>query len=177
METRNTGYRQVVFLKQLSRKQQAVLLGIGLVIGVALTLLAAYVIVLQVRTPPVNGSIDPNRLNLTLFRDLGVHTDNEVHYTVHLVAKQWMYDIGQPRDMPAQITVPVNSTVTIVATSMDVNHSLTIASFPTLIIMPGHIAQATYTFSQPGIYPFVCSIYCGPKHENMHGEIIVVAPK
>ena len=177
METRDSGYRQVVFLKQFTRKQQAVVIGLALVIGITLTLLAAYLVIQQVRTPPPSGTIDPNRLNLTLFRDLGVYTDDEVHYTVHLVAKQWMYDIGQPRDMPAHIVVPVNSTVTIVATSMDINHSLTIASLPTLIIMPGHIAQATYTFTQPGVYPFVCSIYCGPKHTSMRGDIVVVAPE
>lgn len=157
----------------MTRQRRAQLIIVGLCVGMCATLMAAYFIVQLVRTPPHDGSVDAWRLNLSEFRTLGVIQRDDAHFTVRIVAKKWMFDIGQPRDQAALITIPAGSELEIIATSMDVTHSLALAGHPALLISPGRTSRMTLTFAQAGEYPFVCSVYCGPSHDAMQGSIVV----
>jgi heme/copper-type cytochrome/quinol oxidase subunit 2 len=163
------------FSKPMTRRRRAQLIIAGLCAGVCVTLLAVYFIVQLVRTPPSDGSVDAWRLNLSEFHTLGVIQRDDGHFTVRIVAKKWMFDIGQPRDQATIITIPAGSELEIVATSMDITHSLAIPGHPVLFIPPDRTSRLTISFSQAGTYPFVCSVYCGPNHDAMQG-IIVVTP-
>lgn len=144
-----------------------------LLCGVLGSVSLAVLAVQYARTPLPAGRVDPMRLNLSEFRQLGLVRTGDRTYTLRIVAKEWFFDIGQTRNMPAQVVVPVGSRITIVATSMDVIHSLKIADNPLLMISPGYIAQQTIYVSQPGIFPFACGNYCGPNHSAMQAQLIV----
>lgn len=120
-----------------------------------------------VRTPPTNTVVDPMRLNLSEFRDLGLFKINHSSYVLRVVAKQWVFDIGQHRDTPAVLQIPAGSTLQIVATSMDIMHTILIPGFEAQSALPGKISRVTYLFEQPGTYVALCSEYCGPKHHEM----------
>lgn len=75
---------------------------------------------------------------------------------------------------PNTITVPKGATVHFEVTSKDVVHGLHIPGTSTnLMLIPGHIAEYTQTFDEPGEYLFLCHEYCGIAHELMYGKIIV----
>lgn len=155
---------------KLSSRQIA----LSIVFGFVLTLLGAFWAVQIVRTPPPNNVVDPMRLNLSEFRDLGLNSIDNSSYLLRIVAKQWVFDIGQPRDTPAVIQIPVGSSLQIVATSMDIVHSIHVQGFAVQHVIPGRITRSTYTFSQPGVYRSVCGEYCGPKHHEMVLTIEVI---
>ncbi len=144
-----------------------------LICGIITSGIIATVAVYYARTPLPAGRVDPMRLNLSEFRQLGLFRTSENQYILRLVAKEWFFDIGQTRNAPASVTIPVGSRVTIVATSMDVIHGLQIHTNPVLVIQPGIISQQTITFTNTGTYPFVCTYYCGPNHDAMRATIIV----
>jgi heme/copper-type cytochrome/quinol oxidase subunit 2 len=161
------------FSKSMTRRRRAQLIIVGLCAGICVTLMAAYFAVQVVRTPPKLGSVDAWRLNLSEFRTLGLTQRDDAHFSVRIVAKKWMFDIGQPRDQAVRITIPAGSELEIIATSMDVAHSLAIPGYPTLYISPGRTSRLTVSFAQAGEYTFVCSVYCGPNHQAMQGTILV----
>ncbi|MFM2308258.1 MAG: hypothetical protein RLY87_378 [Chloroflexota bacterium] len=142
--------------------------------GLSLTLAAAFLAIRVVQAPIAAGTIDPLRLNKTEFRDRGLFKTGENAYLLRLIAKEWVFDAGQQRNEPFQFTIPAGSTLTVVATSMDVMHSLQIATKPIIPIVAGKISRATMTFTTPGTYAIICTSYCGPNHAQMTGAIIVV---
>lgn len=144
-----------------------------LLCGILLSGLLALIAVQLVRTPPPNGQIDPQRLNLSEFRQLGLIPTSPNRYILRMVAKEWFYDIGQARDIPAVIRIPAGSQVALVATSMDVMHSLQFTNNPVLLIQPGVIARQTLVFDRAGTYVSQCVTYCGPKHDTMQITITV----
>ena len=149
-------------------------IALSLLLGFFLTLLGAFWAVQLVRTPPANDVVDPMRLNLSEFRDLGLYKIDDSTYLLRIVAKQWVFDIGQLRDAPALVQIPMGSSLQIVTTSMDIIHSVHVQGFAPQAAVPGRISRMTYTFSQPGTYRTVCSEYCGPKHHEMQLMIVVL---
>ncbi|MFM2033049.1 MAG: hypothetical protein RLZZ297_1814 [Chloroflexota bacterium] len=145
----------------------------AIVIGLSITVTAALLSIWFIRTPLQPGVIDPLRLNSTEFRDRGLFQTGPTDYTLRIVAKEWVFDAGQRRDEPVRVVIPVGSTLTIVATSMDTTHALGIDADTTLVITAGRITRHTQTYSTPGSYPFVCTTYCGPGHPQMTGTIVV----
>lgn len=88
-------------------------------------------------------------------------------YEVTLQARAWGFQ-------PDEIRIPVGSTVTFYIESMDVLHGMKILNTTvSLMVIPGQLGKATYTFKEPGEYLFVCHEYCGMGHHIMHGRIIV----
>jgi cytochrome c oxidase subunit 2 len=147
---------------------------LSLVSGFVLTLLGAFWAVQLVRTPPTHDVVDPMRLNLSEFRDLGLYKVDDTSYLLRVVAKQWVFNIGQRRDTPAIIHIPAGSTLQIVATSMDIMHTIQISGYDPQYASPGTVSRITYSFDQPGTYLALCSEYCGPKHHEMTLSIVVL---
>jgi cytochrome c oxidase subunit 2 len=89
-------------------------------------------------------------------------------YEVYLRAQIWSFT-------PAEIQIPVGSTVTFFATSQDVQHGVKITGTNiNMMILPGQISTLKATFDQVGTYNFVCHEYCGAMHHTMYGRIVVV---
>jgi len=108
----------------------------------------------------------------TQFDDPGVVEQNESHYTVYVVAKQFQFVPGSGDD---PIRVPADATITFKVTSADVMHgfSVTRTNINTMVI-PGQVAEMTVEFDETGTYGLVCHEYCGAGHHTMGGSVEVV---
>ncbi len=84
-----------------------------------------------------------------------------------VIARQWEFE-------PSQIRVSEGDTVTLHITSEDVTHGISIPEFGiNENLAPGQTITVTFTADKKGVFPFVCSVYCGSGHGGMTGEIIV----
>nr|YP_010561791.1 cytochrome c oxidase subunit 2 [Ammothea clausi]UYX57738.1 cytochrome c oxidase subunit 2 [Ammothea clausi] len=67
-----------------------------------------------------------------------------------------------------RMIVPMNNTIRMITTSMDVIHSWTIPSLGVKMdSIPGRINQSMFNSSRPGIYVGQCSEICGSNHSFM----------
>jgi len=105
------------------------------------------------------------------FKSPGVRQVGENEYTVHVVARQFLFEPGTQEP----IQVPAGSEVTFYVTSPDVIHGFSVAgtNLNTMVI-PGQVAQFTTRFDEPGEHGIVCHEYCGAAHHTMAGTIEVV---
>lgn len=91
-------------------------------------------------------------------------------YEAYLVSRQFAFE-------PREISVPMGSTVTFYVTSVDVQHGLKIQDTNVnLQVVPGYVSTLTATFDEPGVYPFICSEFCGLGHAGMFGQVLVEGP-
>lgn len=101
------------------------------------------------------------------FNELGLKQIGPNEYKATILSFVFGYE-------PNTITVPKGATVHFEVTSKDVVHGLHIPGTATnLMLVPGHIAEYSQTFDEPGEYLFLCHEYCGIAHELMYGKIIV----
>ncbi|MBE3595557.1 MAG: cytochrome c oxidase subunit II [Hydrogenibacillus sp.] len=86
-----------------------------------------------------------------------------------------VYIVGQVFAFnPNRFEVPVGKPVTFHAVTKDVVHSFTIVGTTVnMMLIPGYVNQATYTFKEPGSYLILCNEYCGAGHQVMQAEVIV----
>lgn len=114
------------------------------------------------------GQIDVAEVETTPpFDNLGLHQVGEREYQAVLLARAWTF-------VPAEITVPVGSTVTFVMTSLDVIHGFKIPQTTVnRMVIPGQVTEVTHTFNEPGRFSFFCHEYCGVGHHVMNGAIVV----
>lgn len=92
-------------------------------------------------------------------------------YQVFAVAQMWQFQ-------PAQIYLPVGSTVDFYLTSKDVVHGFDIyEKNVNMMAVYGGVNKTTVHFDKPGVYKITCHEYCGVGHHNMQAEIIVNYPK
>jgi len=122
------------------------------------------------------GTIDPQAVQNgntgTGFDDPGVVKQNDSHYTVYVVARQFQFVPGSG-DNP--IRVPADATVTFKVTSADVTHGFALAETNVnTMVIPGQVAEVTVRFDEPGKYGLVCHEYCGAAHHTMGGSVVVV---
>jgi cytochrome c oxidase subunit 2 len=77
---------------------------------------------------------------------------------------------------PSQIVVTQGERVRLRLTSADVVHGLYVSGLDVQVaeIYPGRYATVEFTPTQPGTYPFVCTILCSPLHGTMQGTIVVL---
>lgn len=88
-------------------------------------------------------------------------------YDIYILAKIWQF-------LPAEITVPVGSTVTFYVTSSDIQHGFKIQETnANFMVIPGQVSKQTIKFNKAGTYDFICTEYCGAAHAAMAGKIIV----
>jgi len=121
------------------------------------------------------GSIDPDNVNEhEQFEELGVEQVGEHEYEVSVVAQQFFFNANRS-DPLGPIRVPADSTVTFYVTSPDVTHGFQlVGTNVNTMVIPGQISEITVEFDEPGQYGLICHEYCGPGHETMAGEVIVV---
>src|SRR5579863_10046941 len=91
-------------------------------------------------------------------------------YQVFVVAQMWQFQ-------PAQIYIPVGSTVDFYLTSKDVVHGFDIyEKNVNMMAVYGGVNKTTVKFDKPGVYKITCHEYCGVGHHNMQAEVIVNTP-
>jgi heme/copper-type cytochrome/quinol oxidase subunit 2 len=87
--------------------------------------------------------------------------------TVELEVFQFGFD-------PETVEVMAGQEVTLIVSSQDTGHSLTIASLGIHIeAQPGSPGEQTFTVDEPGEYTWDCKVYCGSGHSDMHGTLVV----
>lgn len=75
---------------------------------------------------------------------------------------------------PAEIHVKQGETVILEVSTADVQHGLEIPDLGLREpIQPKHPALVTLTPRTKGEFPMVCSIICGPGHDDMQGKLVV----
>lgn len=146
---------------------------IWLYIGVAMLLIALLYSGFQTfalgQAPPSGvETIAPEEVRETApFDEPGVFEVGENEYEVVMVLEAFSFE-------PNEIVLPAGSTVHFKMTSTDVVHGFqVIGTNLNAMVMPGHIQEATQTFTEPGEYLALCNEYCGAGHQLMSMNIIV----
>jgi cytochrome c oxidase subunit II len=98
---------------------------------------------------------------------------------VNVVGKRWMWKLqhmtGQ-REIN-ELHVPVGVPVKLSLTSEDVIHSFFVPAFRVKKdALPGRYTTAWFQATKPGRYHLFCAEYCGTRHSNMIGTIVVMEP-
>lgn len=144
-----------------------------LAVGVVLLVVCAGALVyasvgMGMHLPGHVGKVDPQALASTPpFDNPGVRQVGDQAYEAVIVAQMWSFS-------PAEITVPAGAQVTFIGTTADVIHGFHIdKTRVNLMLIPGQIARATYTFATPGEHLLVCHEYCGLAHHTMYGKVTV----
>jgi cytochrome c oxidase subunit 2 len=86
---------------------------------------------------------------------------------VKIVAQRFHYT-------PAEFRVQAGRPVVLEFTSLDFVHGF---NMPDLKLRsdlpPGIVTRLNIAAQKPGVYEFVCDNFCGDKHEEMHGRMVV----
>jgi len=99
---------------------------------------------------------------------------------VRVLGKQWMWKFQHPegRQEINELHVPLGRWVRLTMTSQDVSHTLSIPEFRLKTrILPGSSASAWFQATRAGQYRLFCAEYCGARHAEMRGQVIVMAPR
>lgn len=148
------------------------------IIGAALLVVFFVVLTISsvaygIQLPAPEMRIDPRTINDPEASPFGLPVDERLRelapgkYEVYMTGQAWAFQ-------PAEIRIPAGSTLTIYATSKDVQHGFKLQGTNlNFMILPGQISKQTGTFDEPGEYTFICHEYCGVAHHVMFGKIIV----
>lgn len=96
---------------------------------------------------------------------------------VYVTAKKWMWIFAYPNGEGSNATlyVPVGRPVKLVMTSRDVIHSFFVPEFRLKQdVVPGRVTTMWFEATAPGVYPILCTEYCGTEHSTMRGQVIAV---
>ena len=146
-----------------------------MVIGVVVLVIFAISItvagfMLGIQVPSPSQLIDPNTVSSQgPFSDPGLKELSPGNYELYIRAEASPW-----RFYPDEVIVPIGSTVTFQVTSADVQHGFKLQDTNiNFMVLPGQVSTLTYTFDEPGEYPYICTEYCGVGHQNMYGVITV----
>jgi cytochrome c oxidase subunit II len=150
-------------------RYEQIVLGLTVALLVfAMAALAGTVFGQHIHLPAPAGRVDPRVLRETPpFNAPGLRQVGPGQYEAVMIAQTWAF-------VPNEVRVPVGSRVTFRVASADVTHGLLIEKTNVnLTLIPGHVAEASATFRQPGTYLIICHEYCGISHQNMFARVVV----
>jgi cytochrome c oxidase subunit II len=145
---------------------------ISVIIIVAMTLLAALAGLHRTTMPQARvETTDPSRLHLAgefVESNLGTEVAADGAVTVRAIGQQYSFT-------PACILVPVDTPVTLRATSADVVHGILVqgTNINTMLV-PGYISEQYMRFSATGEHLMPCQEFCSFGHEGMWGKVKVI---
>lgn len=93
-------------------------------------------------------------------------------YTITLLARSPRNGNWHPR----QIRVPLGKEVKILIRNVEtVSHGFALPAFSVGVgeIKAGETATVRFIADKPGIFPFMCTVWCSDEHLEMAGEVIV----
>ena len=95
----------------------------------------------------------------------------------HVTGKQWMWKLQHPSGQREinQLHVPAGRNVVLTMISEDVIHSFYVPAFRVKHdVLPGRYTNVWFHATEPGRYHLFCTEYCGTKHSEMIGEVVVM---
>jgi cytochrome c oxidase subunit 2 len=98
---------------------------------------------------------------------------------IYVVGKQWMWKFQHMdgRREIDELHIPVGRAIRLTGTSEDVIHSFYVPAFRVKADMvPGRYRTIWFDATRVGTYHLFCSQYCGTRHSEMRGEIVVMSP-
>ena len=98
---------------------------------------------------------------------------------VYVTGKQWMWKIQHPQGQREinELHVPAGETVRLTMNSEDVIHDFFVPAFRVKSdVVPGMVTTSWFRAEVPGEYHLFCAEYCGTKHSEMIGKVIVLEP-
>lgn len=140
-----------------------------LVVFTGLIALAGFALGFQV--PGEEIRVDPQTVTEEgPFAEPGLRDLGDGNYEVYLVSRTFVFQ-------PAEVTVPVGSTVKFYVTAVDVQHGFKLQDTNVnMQVVPGRVSVLETTFDEVGEYPYICTEYCGLGHAAMFGTLRVVQP-
>lgn len=125
---------------------------------------------LGIQVPGVHMRIDPRTVNdpaKSPFANPSVTQIAAGEYEAYIRSQIWLFT-------PAEIRIPVGSKLTMYITSQDVQHGFKIdRTNVNVMVLPGQVSKMSHTFTEAGVYNFICHEYCGVGHHTMYGRIVV----
>lgn len=107
------------------------------------------------------------------------YTPPENAMEIYVVGKQWMWHIQHPtgqREINA-LHVPVGRPVKLILATEDVIHSFFVPAFRVKQdVVPGRYTYLWFEANKVGDYHLFCAEYCGTKHSEMTGRVVVMEP-
>lgn len=96
-------------------------------------------------------------------------------YEIQVVGKKWVWAFQYPNGyIDDTLHVPVDRPVRLVMTSDDVIHSMYIPAFRLKRdVIPGRYTSLWFEATEPGEFDLYCAEYCGTKHSDMVGKVVV----
>jgi cytochrome c oxidase subunit 2 len=98
---------------------------------------------------------------------------------VYAVGKRWMWKVqhaGGQREIN-ELHIPVGRAIKMTMASEDVIHSFYIPAFRLKHdVVPGHYRTFWFEPTKTGNYHLFCAEYCGTKHSQMIGSVVVMEP-
>ena len=113
----------------------------------------------------------------TLYFDVRRAPANAV--PMEVVAKQWMWKLQHPEGHREinELHIPVGRPVELRMISEDVIHSFFVPAFRVKQdVLPGRYSTLWFEATRPGSYHLFCAEYCGTKHAEMIGRVVVMEP-
>jgi cytochrome c oxidase subunit II len=98
---------------------------------------------------------------------------------INCVGRQWMWKFQHPEGHSEinDLHVPLNRPVKVRLISEDVIHSLFLPAFRVKQdVLPGRYTTVWFEPTKIGQYHLFCAEYCGAKHSEMGGRVIVMEP-
>jgi len=96
-----------------------------------------------------------------------------------VTGKQWMWKIQHPSGQSEinSLHVPLGEAVVLTMISEDVIHSFFVPAFRIKKdVVPGLYSTLWFTPTKAGVYHLFCAEYCGTKHSEMTGQVVVQDP-
>jgi cytochrome c oxidase subunit 2 len=145
---------------------------IAVIIIVGMALLAAFAGIHRATMPQPRVEItDPSRIHLSgefVESNLGSVLEANGNVTVRAIGQQYSFT-------PACIVVPVDTPITLRATSADVVHGILIqGTNVNTMLVPGYISEQLMRFTRTGDYLMPCQEFCSFGHEGMWGKVKVI---
>jgi len=97
----------------------------------------------------------------------------------YVVGKQWMWHIQHPTGQREinELHVPTGQPIKLTMATEDVIHSFYIPAFRVKRdVVPGRYTTMWFEATKPGEYHLFCAEYCGTKHSQMGGRVVVMEP-
>src|SRR5574341_294066 len=98
---------------------------------------------------------------------------------IYVVGKQWMWHIQHPTGQREinELHIPTGRAIKLMMATEDVIHSFYIPAFRVKKdVVPGRYTTMWFEATKPGSYHLFCAEYCGTKHSQMTGTIVVMEP-
>ena len=98
---------------------------------------------------------------------------------IDCVGRQWMWKFQHPQGNREinELHVPLGQPVAIRLISEDVIHALYVPAFRVKHdVLPSRYSQLWFTATKAGQFRLYCAEYCGAKHADMKGRVVVLEP-